>query len=292
MILRDTLLLGAALGALATSSAAQSAEASKPVRSAPPVAAPAAPAVHPGGIARATALVGCKVVDGTDNAAGEIKDFIACNTGDLIVIIERRSDAKLVATPLSVLDAHFDGSDKRTVGDTVKVDTFAIASGFGLADAPLVADKTRLDPAWWTAFGEHYGRKTMAEAGAATVPNPAVRDALFLGTYMGQTVRTTAGEDLGSVKDVAVDLADGKLAYVVITTGGVAGMGATLHGVGIDSLQPDATRKFVTLNTDKATLERTTGIDIDKLPAKPSLEVSMATPGGVGRSEPEPPTRR
>jgi len=291
MVLRNTLLLGAALGALGTSAAAQSAEPSQPARSAP-VAAPNAPTVHPGGIARASALIGCKVVDGTDNAAGEIKDFIACSTGDLVVLIERRSDGKLVAVPLSALDARFDGTDKRVAGDTIKVDTFAIASGFGLADAPLVADRTRLDPAWWTAFGEHYGRKTMVEAGAATVPDPKVRDAVCLAAYIGQSVKAIAGEELGTVKDAAVDLSNGKLSYVVITTGGTMGMGTTLHGVRIDALQPDATRKFVTLNTDKATLERTTGIDIDKLPAKPSLEVSMATPGGVGRSEPEPPARR
>jgi len=291
MILRDTLLLGAALGALGTSAAAQTSEAGQPARSAP-VAAPKAPTVHPGGIARASALIGRKVVDGTDNAAGEIKDFIACNTGDLVVLIERRSDGKLVAAPLSALDARFDGTDKRVAGDTSKVDTFAVASGFGLADAPLVADRTRLDPAWWTAFGEHYGRKTMVEAGAATVHDAKVRDAVCLAAYMGQTVKSAAAEDLGSVTDVAVDLSNGKLAYVVITTGGTLGMGATLHGVRIDALQPDATRKFVTLNTDKATLDRTTGIDIDKLPAKPSLEITMAAPGGAGRSEPESPTRR
>jgi hypothetical protein len=291
MILRHTLLLGAALGTLGHLAAAQSAAASSPARPAP-VEAPRAPAVHPGGIARASALIGCKVVDGTDNAAGEIRDFIACNTGDLVVLVERRGDAKLVAVPLSALDARFDGSDKRTVGDTIKVDTFAIGAGFGLADAPQVADRTQLDPAWWTAFGEHFGRTTMAQAGAATVHDPAVRDAVCLGTYTGQAVRTVAGENLGSVKDVAVDLANGKLAYVVISIGGTMGMGATLHGVRIDSLQPDAMHTFVTLNTDKATLDRTTGIDIDKLPAKPSFEVSMAAPGGAGRSEPASPPRR
>jgi len=124
------------------------------------------------------------------------------------------------------------------------------------------------------------------------VHDPAVRDAVCLKAYIGQTVKTIAGEELGAVNDVAVDLSNGKLAYVVITTGGALGMGTTLHGVRIDALQPDATHKFVTLNTDKATLERTTGIDIDKLPAKPSLEVTMAAPGGAGRSEPESPTRR
>jgi sporulation protein YlmC with PRC-barrel domain len=294
MILRNKLLLATALGALGASAAAQTPESRAPANPAPAAAARSS-VVEPVGLARATALVGVKVTEGTDNTAGEIKDLIACDTGDLVVLIERHADGKLVAAPLSVLTANFDGTDKRTVGDTAKVDTFVIGSGYELADAPLVADRNQLDKAWWTAYGEHYGRKPMAKAEPAS-PNrdPAAKpvaseastarhDAVCLATLIGQDVKTATGDVLGDINDIAVNLGDGKVAYVVISTGRVLGVGGSLHGVRMDSLTPDATRKFVTLQTDKATFERTTGIDIDKLPAKASFEVGMTTPAGTDR---------
>jgi hypothetical protein len=150
MSLLNSVLLGAALAALTCAAAAQSAQ---PVPPAPPVkpeqtAAARVPAVHPAGIARASNLIGSKVVDSTDTSVGEIKDLIACDNGDLIALIERGSDRLLVAAPLSTLSPRLATGSDVVAANTAKVDRFVIMGGKGLAGAPVVTDRNRIDQAW------------------------------------------------------------------------------------------------------------------------------------------------
>jgi sporulation protein YlmC with PRC-barrel domain len=288
MSFRNTALVSAALCALTISAAAQTSPASQPVKPDRP-ADPRAAVAQPGGIARASNLIGRSVVDGSDKSVGEIKDILACDTGHLVALIARASDEKLVAAPMSALKARLEAKTDRAkedtngdgmvVTDTAKVDRFVFDSTTTLATAPVVADRNRIDQAWWTAFGEHYALEPMDKAGTAR------HETVCLAALIGQDVKSAAGDVIGDVKDVAVDLADGTVAYVVISTGGVMGVGSALHGVRIDSLRPDAERKFLTLQTDKATLERMTGINIDRLPARPSFEVGAAAPASADRDE-------
>jgi sporulation protein YlmC with PRC-barrel domain len=245
------------------------------------------------------------VVDGSDKAVGQVKDIIAFDTGRLVVLIERASDDMLVAAPMSTLKARLteksDKADKSdttdkpdkadrskvdTKGDgmaameTAKVDRFVFDSTTTLATAPVVADRNKIDQAWWTAFGEHYALKAAGKA------DTTQKNAVCLAALIGQDVKSAAGEVIGDVKDVAVDLADGTAAYVVISTGGVMGAGSALHGVRIDALRQDADHKFVTLQSDKATLERMTGINIDRLPTRGSFEVGAAVPTSTDRDAP------
>ena len=293
MSLRNTTLIGAALCALASSVAAQSGGPDRP-------AAPSAAVVNPAGIARASVLMGKHVVDAAGKTVGEVKDFIACDSGELVVLIERVSDDKLVGAPMSVLTPRVGAKADRTAADakadatltdTANVENFTISAGSKLATAPVVADRDQIDPAWWNDFMVHYGMQQLdksepAGSKAARGMMPAGHaGAVCIATLIGQDVKSAAGEDLGDVKDVAVSLADGKVAYVVISTGGVLGMNTTLHGVGFASLVPDTERKFVTLQTDTATLARTTGINIDKLPTRPNFEVAATAPSKTDRPD-------
>lgn len=277
-------LLGAALCALASSAAAQSTPPVYPERAATSGVA----AAQTRGIARASDLIGRNVVNSADQVIGKVKDFIACESGELVALIERKVDGKLVGAPMSTLLPRLDGQSDVGAA-TVKVDRFVTTAEAKLANAPVVADRGRIDPEWWTAFGGHYGLTCVDQADpdkpkAATGMNPAGRaGAVCIGTLIGQDVKSAAGEDIGDVNDVAVDLADGRVAYIVISTGGMLGMRSTLHGVRSGSLVPDTERTFVTLQTDKATLERTTGIDIDSLPARPNFEVGAIAPASVDR---------
>jgi sporulation protein YlmC with PRC-barrel domain len=304
MSFRNTTLVSAALCALSITTAAQTTPLGPPATTERPVQAKA-PVALTGGIARASNLIGRSVVDSSDKVVGEVKDILAFNTGRLVVLIERDSDDMLVAAPMSALKARLvaksDKSDKAdkldkadtadksdrskadtkgdgiAVSDTAKVDRFVFDSTTTLASAPVVADKNRIDQAWWNAFGEHYAIKSAKKA------DTTQQDAVCLATLIGQDVKSPAGDVIGNVKDVAVELADGTLAYVVVSTGGVMGAGSALHGVRIDALRQDADRKFVTLQSDKATLERMTGINIDRLPARANLEVGAAMPADSDR---------
>jgi len=84
------------------------------------------------------------------------------------------------------------------------------------------------------------------------------------------------------VKDVAIDLGRGQLAYVVISSGGVMGVGDKLHGVALNRLARTANGKDLTLPVTKDSLKSLKGFDMDHLPMTPDLSVSatgdLATP--------------
>ena len=271
MSLRNTTLLGVALCALTSAAAAQSTQPAK----AEQAAAPRTPAVHPAGIARASDLIGRNVVDGADKSFGEIKDLIVCSTGDVVALIQRTADQQFVAAPLSALSPRLASKADVIASDTAKVDLFVIVADTKIASAPIVHDRNNLDAAWWTSYGEAYGSKP---AMAPTAHGPTCVAAL-----LGQDVKTTGGEAIGDVKDIAVDLGNSRIGYVVISMGGTLGMGTTLHCVSFAGLQPNVERKFCTLATDKATLEKTASVDIDKLPTHPNLEVGAAMPASADR---------
>jgi sporulation protein YlmC with PRC-barrel domain len=270
MSLRNTTLLGVALCALTSAAAAQSTQPAK----AEQATAPRTPAVHPVGVARASDLIGRKVVDGADKPFGEVKDLIVCSTGDVTALIQRTADKQFIAMPLSALSPRLDSKADVDAAATAKLDRFVIVADTKIAAAPIVQDRNKLDAAWWKAYDEAYGIKPMAET--AHVP-------MCIEVLIGQDVKTTGGESIGDVKDIAVDLADSRIAYVLISMGGTLGMGTTLHCVAFGTLAPNAERKFCTLPTDKTTLERTANVDIDKLPTHPNLEVGAATPASPER---------
>jgi len=89
----------------------------------------------------------------------------------------------------------------------------------------------------------------------------------------GKNVKSPSGENLGEIKDFVVDLAGGKVAYAVVSTGGVMGVGEKNHGIGLTAFSRGADDTF-TLNLDRKTLENSPGIDLDRLPSRPSLQVS------------------
>jgi sporulation protein YlmC with PRC-barrel domain len=289
MFLREgILLLGAALSALTCAAAAQSAPSVKPEQT----AAPRVPAVHPVGIARASNLIGSKVVDSTDTSIGEIKDLIACDNGDLIVLIERASDKLLVAAPLGTLSPRLAIGADVVAESTATVDRFVMLAGKhkGLAGSPVVTDRNRIDQAWCKTYCTYYGLMPMGQVGPdgdkplAGMPMQG-RGMECLATLLGHDVKSAEGETIGKIKDIAVDLADSKVAYVVVSTGGTLGFGETLHGIPLAALTRNAEGKFCTLQADHARLEDTAGLDIDTLPARPKLKVGALVPSSIDRGD-------
>jgi sporulation protein YlmC with PRC-barrel domain len=68
---------------------------------------------------------------------------------------------------------------------------------------------------------------------------------------IGMDVENAQGEDLGDIKDLVIDFDKGQIAYVVVGSGGVLGVGDTLHAVPWSSLDlSDKMDKFV-INVDK-----------------------------------------
>jgi sporulation protein YlmC with PRC-barrel domain len=85
-------------------------------------------------------------------------------------------------------------------------------------------------------------------------------------TLAGDSVRNRAGDDLGKVKDIMIDVPTGKVAYTVLSFGGFLNMGNKLFAVPWNALTLDEDHKQFILNMDKAQLENAPGFDKDNWP--------------------------
>ncbi len=101
-------------------------------------------------------------------------------------------------------------------------------------------------------------------ANAAGGPGPALMGA---DTLLGNDVVNKLGEDLGEIKEFMIDMDSGKLAYAVLSFGGLLGMGDKLFAVPWAALQLDTENKRFTLDVAKDALDGAPGFNKDKWPA-------------------------
>ena len=92
------------------------------------------------------------------------------------------------------------------------------------------------------------------------------RRVLSAGTLAGDRVRNSAGDDLGKIEEIMIDVPSGRVAYGVLSFGGFLGMGNKLFAVPWDALTLDETEHEFVLNVDKQTLENAPGFDKDNWP--------------------------
>jgi len=85
-------------------------------------------------------------------------------------------------------------------------------------------------------------------------------------TICSDHVKNAAGEDLGKIEDLMVDLDSGRIAYAVLSFGGFLKMGNKLFAVPWQALQVDTANKQFILNVDKRVLENAPGFDKDNWP--------------------------
>ena len=86
------------------------------------------------------------------------------------------------------------------------------------------------------------------------------------GTLMGDPVRNSAGESLGKIEEIMIDVNNGKIAYAVLSFGGFLGIGDKLFAVPWDALTLDATNQEFILGVDKEVLENAPGFDKEHWP--------------------------
>ena len=79
-------------------------------------------------------------------------------------------------------------------------------------------------------------------------------------------MRNTAGEDLGKINDLMIDLQSGRIAYAVLSFGGVLGIGDKLFALPWNALRVDEDEKELILDIDKRRLETAPGFDKDHWP--------------------------
>jgi sporulation protein YlmC with PRC-barrel domain len=101
-------------------------------------------------------------------------------------------------------------------------------------------------------------------ANSSEGPGPALMGA---DTLLGNNVCNKDGEDLGDIKEFMIDMATGKIAYAVLSFGGVLGLGDKLFAVPWAALKLDTVYKRFTLNVPKAALKDAPGFDKGRWPS-------------------------
>ena len=85
-------------------------------------------------------------------------------------------------------------------------------------------------------------------------------------TLNGNDVYNAAEEDLGDIKEIMLDVPNGKIAYAVLSYGGVLGLGEKLFAVPWKALKLDTENKRFILDVSKERLENAPGFDKDDWP--------------------------
>lgn len=93
----------------------------------------------------------------------------------------------------------------------------------------------------------------------------------------GDDIKNNQGETLGSVHDIMLDCSSGKIAYVVMTSGGFLGMGNKLFAIPMSALTLDTDEKCLRLDASQETFEESEGFDKNNWPNMASSQWEART---------------
>ncbi len=89
---------------------------------------------------------------------------------------------------------------------------------------------------------------------------------LSCSSICSDNVRNAAGDHLGKIEELMIDIDSGRIAYAVLSFGGFLKMGNKLFAIPWNAFTLDAVNKEFILNVDKRVLENATGFDKDNWP--------------------------
>jgi len=95
-------------------------------------------------------------------------------------------------------------------------------------------------------------------------PGPDIMDAA---TLKGDKVVNGAGDDLGKIEAIMLDVGAGRIAYAVLSFGGFLGLGNKLFAIPWSALTLDTTNHQFILDASKEQLEAAPGFDKDHWPS-------------------------
>jgi hypothetical protein len=89
---------------------------------------------------------------------------------------------------------------------------------------------------------------------------------LSASTICSDAVVNGAGESLGEIEELMIDLGSGRVAYAVLSFGGFLGVGNKLFAVPFEALELDAENHCFILDVPREKLEEAPGFDKDEWP--------------------------
>ncbi len=94
----------------------------------------------------------------------------------------------------------------------------------------------------------------------------AERPVISASTLNKDSVRNNQNEDLGKIHDIMIDVEHGRIAYAVLSFGGILGMGDKLFAIPWQSLRVDRQNECMVLDIPKERLENAPGFSQDDWP--------------------------
>ena len=91
-------------------------------------------------------------------------------------------------------------------------------------------------------------------------------ETLSSSSLIGDSIKNEQGEDLGTVKEIMIDLDSGSVAYMVMAAGGVLGMGDSYFAVPWQMVRVDTEEEHVVVDLDKETIDNAPGFVKDNWP--------------------------
>lgn len=98
------------------------------------------------------------------------------------------------------------------------------------------------------------------------MPHLSSSPILSSSTISGDKVVNRNGEDLGDIKDLMIDVDNGRVAYAVLEFGGFMGLGSKLFAVPLSAMEIDPENHRFIFDQDKETLKNAPGFDDDHWP--------------------------
>jgi len=85
-------------------------------------------------------------------------------------------------------------------------------------------------------------------------------------TIIGDPVVNEYGEDLGKIEELMIDLDHGRVAYAVLSFGGLFGIGDKLFAVPLEAMRVDPENHRFVLDVERERLDEAPGFDKDDWP--------------------------
>lgn len=118
-----------------------------------------------------------------------------------------------------------------------------------------------------TGAGQAAQSQTNIVGGPKADPSGPGPQVMAASTLEGNDVYNPAGESLGSIQEIMLDVPHGRIAYAVLSRGGILGIGDKLYAIPWSALTLDTDRKCFVLNVDKEVLKNADGFDKDNWPS-------------------------